>query len=151
MYVPDSALLRRGRRLPGRHLACLPDIAGVLGDIDADFGGSETLLILADWLEEQGDPRADGLREAVRLKRRPGDIPMPNTWAPGYYWYDWSGTTIDYTSWGCYLTHAQFAKLCSFAQHRGCPKDAIYPTRSAAYLGLAGALSTTTTAVATSS
>jgi uncharacterized protein (TIGR02996 family) len=39
------------------------------------------LLVLADWLDEQGDPAGEGLRWAVSLNRR------PNRKDDHYYWF----------------------------------------------------------------
>jgi uncharacterized protein (TIGR02996 family) len=41
--------------------------------LDADTTDWQTRLVFADWLEEQGDPRADGYRALGVLKKWPTD------------------------------------------------------------------------------
>ena len=52
--------------------------------LDADTSDWQTRLVFADWLEEQGDPRAEGYR-ALGTRRR---APVPTYRAPQVRWWD---------------------------------------------------------------
>jgi uncharacterized protein (TIGR02996 family) len=58
----------------------------------------QTRLVFADWLQECGDPRADGYR-ALGVRRRVPE-PYTNSLHPGR----WKGAT-EYTFWGLVLPH----------------------------------------------
>lgn len=85
-----------------------------------DDGDDAALLPLADWLEEQGDPRADALRQT---------LPRPYVNGLKRAWW----TRLRLGSLAC--IHAQIP--CEERRGEG---TLVYPTRSAAYLALAEAL-----------
>lgn len=53
--------------------------------------GNETAgLVLADWLEGQGDERADGVRWLAENGKRPEWESDSNHYGAGYHWWEWA-------------------------------------------------------------
>jgi hypothetical protein len=115
-----------------------PDIAALCRTLDA--GDDDVLPILADVMEEAGDPRAAGLR-------RLGDRwPLRPEWNPEGSGWRWVGTRnrIQHNNW---LKARIFRRLCggvlSGSETPGPnePSSRDYSSCSAAILALAEALS----------
>jgi uncharacterized protein (TIGR02996 family) len=53
--------------------------------LDARPDGGQTRLVFADWLQERGDPRADGYRAIAIQRRRPLDSPQKGKTA--WWWH----------------------------------------------------------------
>jgi uncharacterized protein (TIGR02996 family) len=60
--------------------------------LDASLGDWDTRLVFADWLDERGDPRADGYRAIARQKRRP--LENQRDGAVVWWWWYRSGGTF---------------------------------------------------------
>jgi uncharacterized protein (TIGR02996 family) len=66
--LPDATV-------PARSSATGPVLRGLLGDIKSNPEDDHLRLILADWLEEQGDPRGEHIRLQCQLARMDEDDP----------------------------------------------------------------------------
>lgn len=83
------------------------DEEGFQRAIDADPTNATIRMVFADWLEEQGDPRAEGYRELARLNRVPVTGGQEWNW-PGYcseVFSDWGGAES--------VTHRQSAQIAA--------------------------------------
>ena len=54
-------------------LSLRPEVLAFLADIKEHPGDDTPRLILADWLQDQGDPRGEFIRLQCQLARRPAD------------------------------------------------------------------------------
>jgi uncharacterized protein (TIGR02996 family) len=59
--------------------------------LDANPDDHTTRLVMADWLEERGDPRADGYRALGLLQRRP----KSGSYSRGVSWFFWNRTYVN--------------------------------------------------------
>lgn len=118
------------------------DIAALRAALDA--GDDGVLPVLADALEEAGDARAAGLR-------RIGDRRPLDTWDPMDTWARRHGWLLENCPGVCFGKHTAPAQLPAKVFRRMLRRtakivsprvDYYYPTRSAAYLALATALTT---------
>ena len=67
--------------------------------LDADPTDWQTRLVFSDWLQEIGDPRADGYRALGLLRRSPRHYPSYRHWT---YWLKgsgWAGSELCATWW----------------------------------------------------
>src|SRR5262245_22994715 len=56
--------------------------------LDANPNEHHTRLVFADWLQERGDPRAEGYRALGRLRRVPtSKFRQPHSRKPWFLWY----------------------------------------------------------------
>lgn len=99
-----------------------------------DEGDDIALPILADWLEEAGDARAGHVREE-------GELNPPRQQEGGAVYLR---SAVEPSRAGGWLPHSFFPRLAGgvlLAPSPGQPERRLYPTRSAALLALAEALS----------
>lgn len=55
--------------------------------LDADPNDHQTRLVLADWLQDRGDPRAEGYRALGTLRRQPSYIRISERGRRGVWWW----------------------------------------------------------------
>jgi uncharacterized protein (TIGR02996 family) len=86
--------------------------------LDANPEDFHTRLVFADWLQERGDPRADGYRVLARLRLAPGEWPtsghrtaQPQVWASVAVRWSWGGN-ITGEPYGDNLTDQWLGAAC---------------------------------------
>lgn len=82
-----------------------PDEIAFQAALDAAPGDHTVRLVFADWLEEHGDPRAEGYRALGRGRRWPCHIPSRGT--EGWVWGGETSAPRPYAA----LTYSWFAAL----------------------------------------
>jgi hypothetical protein len=108
----------------------VPHILGLCAEIDE--GRDELLPVLADTLDDLGDPRAEGLR--LIEEQEPDEI-HPD-YQPGWLWLSKPGCPTG-------LPASVFERLRGDDETRRNDTERIYPSRHAAILALAQALTPT--------
>lgn len=120
------------------------DFAALCAAIDE--GRDDQLPILADWLEEAGDRRSVGLR-AIGGDRQPvrdcrniaGNVYWSHQWYTNGHETPWPGDKVG-TNWVPTSVFNKMAQRCSASLGPG--GCVCFPSRSAAFLALAEALTT---------
>jgi uncharacterized protein (TIGR02996 family) len=91
--------------------------------LDADPDDWQTRLVFADWLEERGDPRAEGYRALGVSRKRPHSMQYQSTKKSNTRLWWWEDSTADSSNGGHCVLSDDWAAALDIRRS----KDGFYP------------------------